>query len=216
MSSSTTILLIRHGQSDGNILGLFTGHSGYPLSDLGHKQAEMTAEYIRKNYSVDAVYCSDLPRAFQTAEHTARAFGLPIVTDCRLREINAGKWENIPFSELSSRFPEAYGIWREDLIHFSADGGESVMDVANRAVDALYSIAVANLGKCVAVVAHATTIRTALWKISGEPESAMQELSWGGNCAISELCFSDDKLQIKTMNSTNHLSGFESVLPKSI
>ena len=214
--SDTTILLIRHGQSEGNIRGLFTGHSGYPLTDLGHKQAEMTADYIYKNYKVDAVYSSDLPRAFQTAEHTAHAFGLPIVTDCRLREINAGKWENIPFSDLSSQFPEAYTIWRQDLIHFSADGGESVLDVADRAVEALHSIAVSNLGKCVAVVAHATTIRTALWKISGKPESAMQELSWGGNCAISELVFSEDKLLINTMNFTDHLSGFESVLPKSI
>ena len=214
--SNTTILLIRHGQSEGNIRGLFTGHSGYPLTELGHKQAEMTADYIREKYKVDAVYCSDLPRAFQTAEHTARAYGLPIVTDCRLREINAGRWENIPFSELSVQFPEAYRIWREDLIHFSADDGESVLDVAGRAVDALHSIAVANPGKCVAVFAHATTIRTALWKISGKPESAMEELSWGGNCAISELYFSDDKLQIKSMNHTEHLTGFETVLPKSI
>ena len=214
--SNTTILLIRHGQSEGNVLGLFTGHSGYPLTELGHRQAELTAQYIYKNYTVDAVYSSDLPRAFQTAEHTARTFGLPIVTDCRLREINAGKWENIPFADLSSQFPEAYAIWRQDLIRFCADGGESVLDVANRAVDALHAIAVANLGKCVAVVAHATTIRTALWKISGKPESTMQELSWGGNCAISVLSFSDNKLEIKTVNFTNHLDGFESVLPKSI
>ena len=38
------------------------------------KQAEMTGEYIRENYDVDAVYCSDLPRAFQTAEHIAKVF----------------------------------------------------------------------------------------------------------------------------------------------
>lgn len=214
--SKTTILLIRHGQSEGNILGLFTGHSGYPLTELGHKQAEITADYIRKNYKIDAVYSSDLPRAFQTAEHTARAFGLPIVTDCRLREINAGKWENIPFSELSSRFPEAYAIWREDLIHFSADGGEAVLDVANRAVDALRSIARANLGKCVAVVSHATAIRTALWKISGKPQSSMQELTWGGNCCINELCFANGELQIISQNMMEHLSGCVTELPKSI
>lgn len=214
--NGTTILLIRHGQSEGNVLGLFTGHSGYSLTVLGHKQAEITAEYIHNHYNVEAVYSSDLPRAFQTAEHTARAFDLPIVTDSRLREINAGKWENIPFSELSLRFPDAYAIWRQDLIHFSAKDGESVIDVANRAVEALHAIAVTNPGKCVAVVAHATTIRSALWKISGQPESEMQELNWGGNCAISELCLSNDKLLIKSMNLTDHLIGFEPVPPKSM
>ena len=214
--AETTILLIRHGQSEGNILGLFTGHSGYSLTDLGHKQAKLTAEYIRENYSVDAVYSSDLPRAFQTAEHTAHAFSLPIVTDCRLREINAGRWENIPFSELSVQFPEAYRVWREDLIHFSADDGESVLDVADRAVDALYSIAVANPGKCVAVFAHATTIRASLWKISGATEDAMQSLCWGSNCGISELCFSNGELQICSQNITEHLSDLVTELPKNL
>ena len=50
----TTILLVRHGQSEGNILGVFTGHSGYPLSELAHKQAAMTAEYIKGKYKVSS------------------------------------------------------------------------------------------------------------------------------------------------------------------
>ena len=36
--------MIRHGQSEGNVLGLFTGHSGYPLSELGHRQAARTLQ----------------------------------------------------------------------------------------------------------------------------------------------------------------------------
>ena len=93
----TTILLVRHGESMGNVLKLFTGHSGYPLSDLGHTQAARTAEYIHANYQVDAVYSSDLPRAFQTAEHIAKAFKLPVITHAGLREIYAGDWENERF-----------------------------------------------------------------------------------------------------------------------
>lgn len=214
--SKTTVLLVRHGQSEGNILGVFTGHSGYPLSDLGHKQAEMTGEYIRENYDVDAVYCSDLPRAFQTAEHIAKAFSLPIVTDCRLREINAGQWENKRFVDLPELFPEAYGVWMKDLIHARCTGGESVVEVSERATEALQDIAAANSEKCIVVVAHATTIRSALWKISGATKETMDVLGWGGNCGISEISYEDGKLQVVSSNYTDHLSGFSSALPSNV
>jgi len=214
--AETTILLIRHGQSEGNILGLFTGHSGYSLSKLGHKQAEMTAEYIRARYNVDAVYCSDLPRAFQTAEHIAKAYDLPVITDARLREINAGRWENKAFTELPDLFPEAFTVWREDLIHARCTGGESVLEVADRSTNCLQTIAATNPGKCIAIVAHATTIRASLWKISGATEDAMQSLCWGGNCGISVLCFSDGELQIHSQNITEHLSDLVTELPENL
>ena len=212
----TTILLVRHGQSEGNILGVFTGHSGYPLSELGHKQAEMTGEYIRKNYYVDAVYCSDLPRAFQTAEHIAHAFALPVVTDCNFREINAGEWENKRFVDLPDLFPKDYAIWMNDLIHARCTGGESVEEVGKRTIKALEDLASANPNKCIVVVAHATTIRSAVWKTSGGTKDAMDALSWGGNCGISELCYVDGKLQALTYNCADHICGFSSVLPKNV
>ena len=214
--NKTTILLIRHGQSMGNILGVFTGHTGHPLSELGYRQAEMTADYISKHYKITAVYSSDLPRAFQTAEPIARAFGLPIVTDARLREINVGEWENKPFAEMPVLFPHSFQLWLDDLIHARCPGGESVIEVAGRAVDSITAIAMANPGKCVAVIAHATTIRSALWKFSGAPESAMQKLGWGGNCGISELCFENNVFQIVSQNITEHLQDFVTELPKKL
>lgn len=212
----TTILFIRHGQSEGNILGVFTGHSGYPLTDLGHKQATLTAAYIRNHYTVDAVYSSDLPRAFQTAEHIAKAFSLPVITDCRIREINAGAWENNRFTELTDLFPEDYTVWLEDVTHARCTGGESVLEVAQRTVNALQDIAAANPGKCIAVVAHATPIRSALWMISGGTKEAMEAFTWGGNCGISELAYMDGKLQLVSPNYIDHLSEFSSALPKNV
>jgi len=214
--SKTTILLVRHGQSVGNIEGVFTGHTGHVLSDLGHKQAAMTAEYIHKHYMVDAVYSSDLPRAFQTAYPIAHAFGLPLVTDARLREINVGEWEGKPFVDMPQLYPDSFAVWLDDLIHARCPGGESVLEVAERAVAGINAIAEANPNKCVVIVAHATTIRSSLWKISGGSESAMQDMGWGGNCAISEVNYVDGRLQIVSTNYMEHLVGFESVLPKNL
>ncbi|HEY0172637.1 MAG TPA: histidine phosphatase family protein, partial [Pyrinomonadaceae bacterium] len=66
MAESTRVLLIRHGQSQGNAERRVGGHSPTPLSELGHRQAEATARAL-VNERVTAVYSSDLLRAVQTA-----------------------------------------------------------------------------------------------------------------------------------------------------
>ena len=63
----TRLYLIRHGQSAGNAEGRFGGHGPTPLSELGQRQAELTAEALAKE-SIPAVYSSDLYRVVQTAE----------------------------------------------------------------------------------------------------------------------------------------------------
>lgn len=212
----TTILLVRHGQSMGNVLALFTGHSGYPLSELGHIQAAKTAEYIHENYKVDAVYSSDLPRAFQTAEHTAKAFRLPVVTNAGLREIDAGDWENQLFDALLPLYPDSFPLWRNDFLNAYCVGGESVREVGERGVKALYEIAEANSGKCIVVASHATTIRSSLWKISGEPESAIQNLPYSANCGVSELVLIDGTLRIVSLNYAEHLADLQTELPSNL
>lgn len=212
----TTILLVRHGESEGNTLGVFTGHSGYPLTEMGHKQAELTGEYISKNYSVDAVYSSDLPRAFQTAEHIAAKFDLPVVTDCNFREINAGKWENRPFGELVHLFPEDFGIWKNDIANARCTGGESVREVAERMVGALIKVATNHPGQCIVVVAHATPIGTAMVVCADTPSAAPGGRSWGSNCAVNELVFMDGRLRVVSEYYDGHLAGFISELPKDI
>ena len=64
------IIFVRHGQSEGNLVRSFLGHTDLPLTELGHKQAEATAEYL-KDTDIDIIYASDLKRAWQTAEHIA-------------------------------------------------------------------------------------------------------------------------------------------------
>ena len=62
----TRLLFVRHGQSEANLEGVFAGQIDPALTELGYRQAECTAEFIAKTYSVDAVYSSDLQRAYHT------------------------------------------------------------------------------------------------------------------------------------------------------
>ena len=213
---SATILMVRHGQSLGNVAGVFTGHSGYPLSNLGHEQAARTAEYIRANYSVDAVYSSDLPRAFQTAEYIAKAFKLPIVTDSCFREIRAAEWENCSFVSLLERFPDTYSVWLHDIGNSRCDGGEAAVEVADRVVNGLLRLGHTHEGECVVVASHATPVRAALWKISGTSPEEMQKIPWGGNCSVSEFRYTNGVLELIQGCYTGHLEGCETSLPSSV
>ena len=212
----TTILLVRHGESEGNVLGVFTGHSGYSLSELGRRQAAKTAEYIHANYQVDAVYSSDLPRAFQTAEYTAKAFGLPVVTNAGLREVNAGDWENRRYVDLAVAYGDTYSMWSTDFWNAYCVGGETVKQVGERVVKALACIADANPGKCILVAGHATTIRSALCRISELYEPVMDTFGWGGNCAISEITYVDGKFEVISANKAEHLADMLTELPSSL
>ena len=84
---------MRHGQSESNLAKYFAGQMNVHLSELGHKQAEVTSEYL-KTIPVDVIYSSDLYRAYETAQHTAEKKGLPIHTSPKLREIFAGGGKN--------------------------------------------------------------------------------------------------------------------------
>ena len=127
----TTFLMIRHGESKANELGLYAGHGDFELSEKGHKQAKLTAEFIFSHYLVDSIYSSDLKRAYQTAEATAEKLELEIVKETGLREIFAGEWEGYPFDRLVSDFKEDYKKWLTDIGNAVCTGGESVKEFLN-------------------------------------------------------------------------------------
>ena len=87
LSGKTTLLLVRHGESEANKEQIFGGHFNAPLIENGVIQAETTAKYIKENYNVHKVYASDLKRAFVTGSCIAKAVGAEIVKDAGLREI---------------------------------------------------------------------------------------------------------------------------------
>ena len=212
----TTILLVRHGESEGNALRVFTGHRGLPLTPMGHKQAEATANYIKQNYHVDAVYSSDLPRAFQTAEHIALQFDLPVVTNAGLREIYAGQWENKPIAKLPELYPEDFSVWLNNIYYSRCTGGESVQELIARVYQCLLDLAKKHPGECIVVASHATPIRSLLWKISDSEPEAFKQINFGCNCAVSELKFENGVFQTVCANYREHLSDCETMLPSNV
>lgn len=90
----TTLLLVRHGETDWNADGRLQGHTDRPLNEYGRRQAQQLAEEL-DGEELEAIYSSDLARARETAEIVGQRLGLPTVLDPDLREKDWGTWEGL-------------------------------------------------------------------------------------------------------------------------
>ena len=115
------VYFIRHGQSEGNRLSLHCGWSDTPLSELGHAQAKAAGVHL-KDIPFDRIYCSDLPRARQTAADALPGCA-PIYSE-KLREISVGTLAGRLMADCAAEYGEAYceANRKQD---FSAYGGET-------------------------------------------------------------------------------------------
>ncbi len=212
----TTVIVIRHGESEANRQGIFAGQINPDLLERGVEQAKLTAQYVADTYQVDAVYASDLQRAYKTAGYLADLFGLPVVQDKNFREIDGGKWEGIPFEELAVRFREDYTFWMEHVEQGFCTGGESVQDVCDRVMPALTKVAEENDGKTVAVVTHVTPIRVAQTFIETGSLEKMKDYPWVSNASVSVFQYEKGKWHVVSVSEDRHLETLKTVLPSNI
>ena len=211
----TNLLLIRHGQSISNLERYFTGSCDIPLTELGMFQARQTAAYIKANYQVDAVYASDLSRAFETGKAVADLYGLTVIPDKNLREIFAGKWERVPFTELEQLFPDTYRVWQTDIGNSQPDGGESVAHLQQRILEAVLRIGAENEGKTVVLATHATPVRALQCHCEGKSLSQMASVPWVTNASVTHIRYEDGKLNLLEAGHDGHLGNLSTSLPSN-
>ena len=89
---ANTFYIVRHGQTNWNILGKTQGHGNSDLTQKGEEQAFELAKAI-KEYPIDYIYSSDLGRAVQTAEIVGDQIGVKVNQTKSLREMGFGDWE---------------------------------------------------------------------------------------------------------------------------
>lgn len=187
----TTLIFVRHGQSQSNLEKRFSGQHDPKLTELGHLQAEATANYLQ-DLGIEKIYSSDLARAYETAEHTAFRLGLEIIPSTRLREINAGDWEGKLYTTLMEEFPEGYHRWLTDLGRAHPEGGESVQELNARVRAEIKRIRTENRGKCVAIFTHATPVRMLACGWFGIPSEDAVKVPFCTNASISIVEYEDD------------------------
>jgi broad specificity phosphatase PhoE len=189
----TTLVLVRHAETDWNRESRFQGHADPPLNENGRRQAEALAAELRGEVFGGA-YTSPLRRAHDTASIVADALHLELVTDETLKEVDVGSWTGLTRAEVEQRFPAGFARWLE--YGHGWDDGESYDELGARVVAGLLSISEAHPNGSVLVVTHGGPIRSALAAASGVPfEEARRSIHVLGNCAVVPLRVRDGRLE---------------------
>jgi 2,3-bisphosphoglycerate-dependent phosphoglycerate mutase len=150
---TTTLMIIRHGETEWNRDLRFQGHGDSPLTEIGRAQAQALAQRLA-GASLDQLISSDLGRACETAGYLSATTGLELRTDARLRERHYGPFEGLTIPEIEARHPEAYARFRTDDPDYVIPGGESHRQHYQRNIDFLEAYIDDHPGTRAALVAH--------------------------------------------------------------
>jgi probable phosphoglycerate mutase len=179
----TTLLLVRHGETDWNRDLRFQGHADPPLNELGRRQAHDLAERL-EGEPLAAIYCSDLRRAHETARIVGRKLGVGVTVVPGLREIDVGSWSGLTREEIAERFPEGFGRWLEGG---GGHDGETRDELAARVLESARRIAAAHPGEHVLLVSHGGALRALLSHAEGQRSTRRLD-----NCAVCRIAVQGD------------------------
>lgn len=189
----TTIVLVRHGETDWNRDSRFQGHADIPLNEAGRGQARGLALEL-EGESFSAVYSSPLLRASETATILVARRGLEIEPAAALMEVDVGSWSGLTRDQVEARFPDGFQRWL-DYGH-GWDDGETYDELGTRVVSGLKRIATSHPDTTVLAVTHGGPIRSALAASAGVPfGEARRSIHVLGNCAVVRLDVRDGKLE---------------------
>lgn len=202
----TTVLLIRHGETEWNLLGKFQGCTDIALSSDGIKQAEALKE--RLNGDFDYIYSSPLMRAHETAKIISAGYDKEVTVVPDIREINFGEWEGLTIKGIAEKYPEVFKGWRTDKNEAKFCGGDSsILNASLRAKKCIMDIVHKHEGKKIAIVAHGGIIKAGLIGLFEWDMSMYHKMALGNTC-INTIRFNDDfKPVLLGLNDTNHLEG---------
>jgi len=152
-SAPTHLLVIRHGETAWNAEHRIQGLLDVPLSATGVWQTGRLAQRLADE-AIDAIFASDLARAWMTGAPLADARGLTMHAEPRLRERAFGIFEGKTLDEIAAEHPAELAAWRARDVQWRIPGGESGTEFIDRVLGAVQEIAAAYPGRTVALVAH--------------------------------------------------------------
>lgn len=205
----TRIIVVRHGQSEANLLGIGAGQLNTPLTSLGLAQASAVAKYLVPRERITAIYSSDLDRAYNTALPTATALGLTISKDKRLREVDTGLFAGRKYDMRPVEFPEDYKVMVETPSLMRYPEGEYVPDVYDRMKECICEIAERHHGETLLIASHAGAIKSFLAYGLGFSRLETAKAPPVANTAISIFEWDGEKMMPVEINSTAHLIDLE-------
>lgn len=157
----TTIVAIRHGETEWTCKKKLQGRVDMELSQIGHKQGVAIANRLR-SFQFEALYCSSLNRAVQTANYISQASKIDVCISDWLVELDYGSFEGYRREELSQQFPQEYKKWVDLGKRYQIPNGESIQSLYLRVTEGVKNINANHCGQTVVLVTHAGVIEVLL------------------------------------------------------
>lgn len=198
----TTLLLVRHGHTDAAGKRLTGRAPGVHLNELGRRQAERLVERL-DGVRIDTIVSSPLERCRETAAPLAKARGHAVDVRRAWIEVGYGEWTGRSISQLRRT-----KLWRRVMFapsNVRFPGGESLLEVQGRAVDAAFDLATRHARGTVVVVSHADVIRLLVAHLAGMHADHLQRLSIDTG-SITAVSISDGFPRLLTVNDTGDLA----------
>jgi broad specificity phosphatase PhoE len=205
----TEIILVRHGETGWNVSETYRGRADVALDEVGIKQAELLGEYL-SDWKLDAIYSSPLGRARDTADAVARHQDISVQVASGLIDLDYGSWQGLPDAEVRRLYPDLHKEWRTSPHLVTMPGGESLGDVAKRALGVINE-AVSRYQGSVALVSHRVVNKVLICSLLGLDNSRFWDIRQdvGG---ITAFDHAEGRFILTRHNDTSHLKGMKGSL----
>lgn len=206
---ANTFYIVRHGQTNWNILGKTQGHGNSDLTKKGEEQALELSEAIKK-YPIDYIYTSDLGRAVQTAEIVGNSIGLSVNKTEALREMGFGVWEGLLIDEIKKDHADTYSTWRNQPHLVNIPNGETLHIIKDRVDKFISEINKQYDNKHILLVSHSVTVRVMLLSFLNSGMENIYRIKQD-NTALNVVEFRDYGPVIVKMNDTSHIKNNDKI-----
>ena len=200
---TNTIYIVRHGQTEWNLLGKTQGHGNSNLTPKGIEQAELLADSMTK-YPIDYIYSSDLGRAYQTAEIIGNKLNIEVEKTEALREMNFGTWEGRIIKDIIEEDPELYKMWRNEPHLAKIPQGETLSQIKERTDAFIKEINEKYDGKHIVLVTHSLCARIMLLSFLDSDVKNIYRINQA-NTALNIIELRDYGPVVMKMNDTTHI-----------
>ncbi len=196
---NTRLYLIRHGEVVGHHEFRYNGHHDVDITTRGIEQMDRLAGVL-KGRGIRALYSSDLMRTMRGAEIIGRATGLTPRAVPAFRELHLGRWEGLTRAEAIERYPEDEGFSFQDLARDKIEGGETLIELGERVLPALWRIIDENRGESICLVAHGGVNRVILCNVMGMDIGRFFSIEQDYGCLNIIDYFPDGVAVVKLLN----------------
>jgi len=191
--------LIRHGETEANVAGLYSGHAPTPLTPKGLAQAQ-TLGGLLSEVLFDRVLCSALERAQQTAERVLERREITIETTPLLNEMFFGDWEMRHHRDLAREDPQNYAAWCNDWQNAIPTNGEGFQAFSARIEQVIAHLADIKDQQNILLVSHQGVLSLLIARLLKMPAASLWHFRVDQGC-WSAIDMHEDFATLRVLNS---------------